>query len=83
MWCTERFFAGLSRAADWEECLWQVWLSHFEVVEVKPVQGWATVSHNGEEEQTVRITAVRHLCYMRARNLADLGTVSRPSYIDG
>ncbi|KDR75798.1 hypothetical protein GALMADRAFT_268364 [Galerina marginata CBS 339.88] len=25
-WCTERFFAGVSRATDWDECLWQLYL---------------------------------------------------------
>ncbi len=39
-WCTERFFANISRSADWEECLWQVWLAHFGDVEVKQLQGW-------------------------------------------
>ncbi|RPD63864.1 hypothetical protein L227DRAFT_584354 [Lentinus tigrinus ALCF2SS1-6] len=41
-WCTERFFAGMSRAGDWEECLWQVWLANFGGVEVKQVQGWTS-----------------------------------------
>ncbi|KAI0743837.1 hypothetical protein C8Q80DRAFT_863243 [Daedaleopsis nitida] len=58
-WCTERFFAGMSRAADWEECLWQVWLANFGDVEVKLVQGWETVSHNGEEEQMGRPAAAK------------------------
>ncbi|KAM5532556.1 hypothetical protein V8D89_013762 [Ganoderma adspersum] len=40
-WCTERFFANVSRSADWVECLWQVWLAHFGDVEVKQLQGWA------------------------------------------
>ncbi|PIL34169.1 hypothetical protein GSI_03880 [Ganoderma sinense ZZ0214-1] len=40
-WCTERFFANVSRSVDWEECLWQVWLAHFGDVEVKQLQGWA------------------------------------------
>ncbi|KAI9067083.1 hypothetical protein FKP32DRAFT_1564402 [Trametes sanguinea] len=38
-WCTERFFAGMPRAMDWEECLWQVWLANFGDVEVRQVQG--------------------------------------------
>ncbi|KAI0769669.1 hypothetical protein BD413DRAFT_604796 [Trametes elegans] len=38
-WCTERFFAGMPRAADWEECLWQVWLANFGELDVRQVQG--------------------------------------------
>ncbi|KIJ67885.1 hypothetical protein HYDPIDRAFT_25348 [Hydnomerulius pinastri MD-312] len=26
VWCTERFFLFGSRALDWEDCLWQLWL---------------------------------------------------------
>ncbi|KAH7888600.1 hypothetical protein F5I97DRAFT_722455 [Phlebopus sp. FC_14] len=26
IWCTERFFLFGSRALDWEDCLWQMWL---------------------------------------------------------
>ncbi|OBZ67284.1 hypothetical protein A0H81_12875 [Grifola frondosa] len=40
LWCTERFFPALSRAADWEECLWQIWLEHFGDVDVRQTQGW-------------------------------------------
>lgn len=29
MWCTERFFPSQSRTADWDECLWQLWLETF------------------------------------------------------
>ena len=49
-WCTERFFAGMSRAGDWEECLWQVWLANFGGVEVKQVQGWASSRAAGNED---------------------------------
>ncbi|OSD03966.1 hypothetical protein PYCCODRAFT_1408364 [Trametes coccinea BRFM310] len=38
-WCTERFFAGMPRVMDWEECLWQVWLANFGDIEVRQVQG--------------------------------------------
>ena len=41
MWCTERFFANVSRSADWEECLWQIWLAHFGDLEVKQLQALA------------------------------------------
>ncbi|KAI0356220.1 hypothetical protein OH77DRAFT_1589227 [Trametes cingulata] len=54
-WCTERFFAGMSRAADWEECLWQVWLANFGDLEIRQVPG---ISPNGgdttENASTVR-----------------------------
>ncbi|OCH88271.1 hypothetical protein OBBRIDRAFT_734784 [Obba rivulosa] len=40
VWCTERFFPPLSRAADWEECLWQVWLENFGDVDVRQSRGW-------------------------------------------
>ena len=33
-WCTERFFPPLSRAADWDECLWQLWLETFGTVDL-------------------------------------------------
>lgn len=26
-WCTERFFIGVSRESDWDECLWQISLA--------------------------------------------------------
>ena len=39
-WCTERFFANVSRSMDWEECLWQVWLANFGDLDVKTLQGW-------------------------------------------
>ncbi|KAI1796414.1 hypothetical protein LXA43DRAFT_879998 [Ganoderma leucocontextum] len=39
-WCTERFFTNVSRSADWEECIWQVWLAHLGDVEAKQLQGW-------------------------------------------
>ncbi|OJT09291.1 hypothetical protein TRAPUB_14288 [Trametes pubescens] len=42
-WCSERFFAGMTRAADWEECLWQVWLASFGGLEVRQVPGLAGV----------------------------------------
>ncbi|KAF8893963.1 hypothetical protein BD779DRAFT_1797911 [Infundibulicybe gibba] len=28
-WCTERFFLDHNRPADWDECLWQLWLESF------------------------------------------------------
>ncbi|KAI0675035.1 hypothetical protein C8Q78DRAFT_1010138 [Trametes maxima] len=40
-WCTERFFADMSPSADWEECLWQVWLANFGDLEVRQVPGLA------------------------------------------
>jgi hypothetical protein len=33
-WCTERFFPPLSRAADWDECLWQLWLETFGTIDI-------------------------------------------------
>jgi hypothetical protein len=26
VWCTERHFLGSTRANDWEQCVWQIWL---------------------------------------------------------
>lgn len=49
IWCTERFFAGMSRAADWEECLWQIWLANFGDVEVRQVQGWESMPSDDHE----------------------------------
>ena len=40
LWCTERFFVPAARAADWEECLWQIWLESFGDVEVQQTRGW-------------------------------------------
>ncbi|CCM02740.1 uncharacterized protein FIBRA_04847 [Fibroporia radiculosa] len=47
LWCTERFFLSSTaaatantRAADWEECLWQIWLENFGDVDVRPTRGW-------------------------------------------
>ena len=40
LWCTERFFPPLTRAADWAECQWQVWLENFGSVEMKPTTDW-------------------------------------------
>lgn len=42
VWCTERFFLGLPRSADWEECLWQIWLENFGNVDVRPTTDWIT-----------------------------------------
>ncbi|RDX50129.1 hypothetical protein OH76DRAFT_1349606 [Lentinus brumalis] len=58
-WCTERFFAGMSRAGDWEECLWQVWLANFGGVEVKQVQGWMSSRDSGETDVMENPTAVK------------------------
>lgn len=58
-WCTERFFANVSRSADWEECLWQVWVAHFGDVETKQLQGWTSVpsdrSNTLEPENSVMV----------------------------
>ncbi|KAI0745440.1 hypothetical protein C8Q76DRAFT_606650 [Earliella scabrosa] len=59
-WCTERFFAGMSRASDWEECLWQVWLANFGDVEVRQVQGWSsTLAEEHEPESMENPVAVK------------------------
>ena len=56
----ERFFAGMSRASDWEECLWQVWLANFGDVEVRQVQGWSsTLAEEHESESMENPVAVR------------------------
>ncbi|KAL1942530.1 hypothetical protein VTO73DRAFT_6132 [Trametes versicolor] len=55
-WCSERFFAGMTRAADWEECLWQVWLASFGDLEVRPVPGLAGVGvDTTENAATVKL----------------------------
>jgi hypothetical protein len=40
VWCSERFFAGGSRVADWAECLWQLWLENFGNIDVRPTTDW-------------------------------------------
>lgn len=42
LWCTERFFPHVSRAADWQECLWQLWLEHFGDIDARPTTDWVT-----------------------------------------
>ena len=70
-WCTERFFAGMSRASDWEECLWQVWLANFGDVEVRQVQGWSsTLAEEHESESMENPVAVRAWSCSRLLNVA-------------
>ncbi|KAH9847628.1 hypothetical protein C2E23DRAFT_848046 [Lenzites betulinus] len=59
-WCTERFFANMSRTADWEECLWQVWLANFGDLEVRQV---ADLSTDGADmsENTVTVRVLNYL----------------------
>ena len=56
-WCTERFFAGMSREAEWEECLWQVWLANFGDVEVRQVEGWKLISTTGDDARVEKSPA--------------------------
>ncbi|KDQ21435.1 hypothetical protein BOTBODRAFT_203126 [Botryobasidium botryosum FD-172 SS1] len=41
LWCPERFFAAPDPIAEWEECLWQVWLSGGSTSTIGPGDGWA------------------------------------------
>ncbi|THH14468.1 hypothetical protein EW146_g5865 [Bondarzewia mesenterica] len=40
LWCTERFFDSPSRASDWNECLWQLWLESFGNVHILSEPNW-------------------------------------------
>ena len=40
LWCTERFFPDVSRSADWQECLWQMWLETFGEIDARPTTDW-------------------------------------------
>lgn len=40
LWCTERSFLYVSREADWNDCLWQLWLEHFGEIDVKQTSDW-------------------------------------------
>ncbi|EKM54101.1 uncharacterized protein PHACADRAFT_257714 [Phanerochaete carnosa HHB-10118-sp] len=54
VWCTERFFLGLSRPANWAECLWQIWLENFGGVDVRPTTDWVDevrTSHNASSAE--------------------------------
>lgn len=44
VWCTERFFPTLSRAAEWSECLWQFWLENYGNVETRLTTDWLDIS---------------------------------------
>ncbi|KAI0829626.1 hypothetical protein BC628DRAFT_1314486 [Trametes gibbosa] len=58
-WCTERFFAGMSRTADWEECLWQIWLANFGDLEVRQVPGLSGIgADTAENAVTVRLLCI-------------------------
>lgn len=56
LWCTERFFPLLSRAADWSECLWQVWLENFGDVEIKSTTDWV---QNSRQPSNISVAEVR------------------------
>ncbi|KAI0645436.1 hypothetical protein C8Q79DRAFT_1001045 [Trametes meyenii] len=57
-WCTERFFAGMSPSADWEECLWQVWLANFGDLEVRQVPSLAPDDVDMMENPTTLIVRI-------------------------
>lgn len=44
-WCSERFFPALSRATDWTECLWQLWLDGFGDFETRLTTDWVNELH--------------------------------------
>ncbi|KAL1670029.1 hypothetical protein GGF50DRAFT_122741 [Schizophyllum commune] len=43
VWCSERFFYGGDRLADWKECLWHIWLNQFGDVDFLNVTSVAPV----------------------------------------
>ncbi|CDO69308.1 hypothetical protein BN946_scf184976.g27 [Trametes cinnabarina] len=61
-WCTERFFANMPRALDWEECLWQVWLANFGDIEVRQVPGISGDASSAAENGVTVCLAVLYSC---------------------
>ncbi|GBE81502.1 hypothetical protein SCP_0312310 [Sparassis crispa] len=84
LWCTERFFPALSRAADWEECLWQVWLENFGDIDVRQTRGWLHEAQPTSASVSADLTVVAKLrrrlvakyrsetCVLATRQLAAL-----------
>ncbi|GJE95904.1 hypothetical protein PsYK624_120950 [Phanerochaete sordida] len=74
VWCTERFFTGLSRSADWAECVWQVWLESFGSMDARATTDWVNEfrpSYNAASIEVSRIPGSRipftkHLCRRRS-----------------
>ena len=69
VWCTERAFGGVSREADWEQCLWQVWLASFGDIEVRQAHGWATLARTdgqagevGSSKRLVTVSSPKRKC---------------------
>ncbi|KAI0081275.1 hypothetical protein K474DRAFT_1704009 [Panus rudis PR-1116 ss-1] len=85
LWCTERSFLGVSREADWNDCLWQLWLEHFGNLDIKQTTDWVnpTVSEaklsNMETKLRRRFgTKFRsETCMLATRQLAALRTLDR------
>lgn len=90
-WCTERFFAGMSRAADWEECLWQVWLANFGDVEIRQTQGWTYTSQQADADPGLDTASLENpaavcahaVCYCGVSGSQIGFSVYRSSYIGG
>ncbi|KAI0344601.1 hypothetical protein BDW22DRAFT_1326705, partial [Trametopsis cervina] len=80
LWCTERFFPSISRAADWTECLWQIWLEHSGNIEVKPTSDWIHDTNPNTNASPLEVKVRRRLslkyrgetCVLATRQLAAL-----------
>ena len=69
LWCTERFFTATSRAADWQECLWQFWLSSFGHLQSMTDARWNAMvwDREVEDRQSTLVSSLYELllaCYL-------------------
>ena len=63
VWCTERALGGVPREADWEQCLWQVWLASFGDLEIRQAHGWVALSGHESvppKQRATNVVAVWH-----------------------
>lgn len=81
VWCTERFFPALSRSADWEECLWQMWLENFGDLEVQQMRAWMHGgSSSGADSAALIPSPLAVSSHSRFyRTYLNFATVHRPS----
>ncbi|KZT65940.1 hypothetical protein DAEQUDRAFT_813915 [Daedalea quercina L-15889] len=88
LWCTERFFLPAGRAADWEECLWQIWLENFGDVDVRHTRGWLHDALPGAAPSTESASMAKlrrrlaakfrsETCVLATRQLAALRSADR------
>lgn len=65
-WCSERFFAAPDLIAEWDECLWQVWLAAGSTLSDGPglEGGWAMGDPSGSSSGTVRTKRDRTSVYV-------------------